>query len=101
MFIFEEGQLGMSPLQVAALKQFLVHNHFVYKDYNEEAGAVIYSFSVSDWTMEVAYGDECYYCLYNDVTEESFCEEFVNVSTIISVYNNLSWMQENFRFSAR
>jgi hypothetical protein len=79
----------MTPLQVAALEQFLVNNHFVYSEYNEDLGVVIYSFSIDDWTMTVAYGDECYYCLYNDSTEESFCEEFNTIFIVMSVYNKL------------
>lgn len=90
----------MIPLQVAALKQFLVNNHFVYTEYNEDAGVVVYSFSISDWTMEVAYGDDCYYCLYNDSTEESFSEEFATVNTVMRAYDMLNFLREDFRLSA-
>ncbi len=83
----------MTPLQIAALEQFLANTHFEYDGYNEEVGAVIYSFNVSDWTMEVAYGDECYYCLYNDVTEESICEEFATVSAVMNMYDKFFRLQ--------
>ena len=101
IYIFEEGTLGMNPLQVAALKQFLVNNHFVYSEYNEDAGAVVYTFTIDVWTMTVAYGDECYYCLYNNFTEESFCEDFDNVSLVMRVYDMLSFLKENFRLIPR
>lgn len=87
----------MSPLQVAALQQFLANNNFVYSEYNEDAGAVVFRFDIDVWIMTVAYGDECYYCLYNDSTEESFCEEFDTVSIVMSVYDMLSFLKENFR----
>jgi hypothetical protein len=79
----------MTPAQVDALEKFLANNGFEYYDYDEEVGVVIYRFSVGDWTMEVAYGDECYYCLYNDVTEESNCEEFTKMSEVMTEYYKL------------
>lgn len=81
----------MTPTQVAALEQFLINNDFNYYDYNEEAGVVVYSSSMGDWTMEVAYGDECYYCLYNEVTEMSNCNEFTKVSELMTQYDKLYW----------
>lgn len=79
----------MTPFQVAALEKFLAHNNFEYCDYDEEAGVLIYSLSTGNWTMEVAYGDECYYRLYNDLTEEAICEEFTNVSEVMTKYKRL------------
>jgi hypothetical protein len=77
----------MTPTQVTALKKFLTNNSFEYYDYDAELGVVVYRFIVGDWTMEVAYGDECYYRLYNDVTEEANCEEFTNVSEVMTEYD--------------
>lgn len=79
----------MTPIQIAALEKFLAHNDFEYQDYNEEFGAVVYNFSVGDWALEVAYGDECYYRLYNDVTEEAYCKEFTQVSELMIEYDRL------------
>jgi hypothetical protein len=83
----------MTPLQLAALEQFLANNGFVYDDYDEEAGVVIYSVSRGDWRMEVAYGDECYYCVYNDVTEEAGCAEITNLSELMLHYDRLGKTQ--------
>lgn len=82
----------MTPAQVAALEQFLANNEFDYYDYDEEFGVVVYSFSIGDWTMEVAYGDECYYRLYNEITEVSNCNEFINISEVMTEYNKLYWL---------
>jgi hypothetical protein len=79
----------MTPAQVAALEKFLVHNDFEYYGYDEELGVVLYSNTLGDWTMEIAYGDECFYCLYNNVTEESNCEELTKVSQIMTEYKHL------------
>lgn len=79
----------MTPAQVAALENFLANNDFAYYDYDAELGVILYSSTVGDWTMEVAYGDECYYRLYNDVTEEANCEELTNVSEVMIEYNKL------------
>ena len=83
----------MTPLQLAALEQFLANNGFTYDDYDEEAGAVVYSVSRDDWTMEVAYGDECYYCVYNDVTEEAECAEITSLSELMVQYDRLGKVQ--------
>ncbi len=79
----------MTPAQVAALEKFLVHNNFEYYDDNEELGVVLYSSTLGDWRMEIAYGDECFYCLYNNVTEESNCQELTKVSQIMAEYKHL------------
>ena len=83
----------MTPIQIAALEQFLANNGFLYNDYDEETGAVIYSVSRGDWTMDVAYGDECYYCLYNDVTEEAVCAEITHLSELMVKYDRLTKTQ--------
>ena len=82
----------MTFTQVAALEQFLANNNFNYYDYDEEVGVVVYSFSVGDWKMEVAYGDECYYHLYNEVTEVSKCNEFTKLSEVMTEYDKLYWL---------
>jgi hypothetical protein len=79
----------MIAIQVTALEKFLANNDFDYYDYDEEFGVVIYIAKVGDWIMEVAYGDECYYRSYNDVTEEANCEGFTNVSEIMTEYDKL------------
>jgi len=79
----------MTPTQVAALERFLTNNDFKYDDHDEELGAVLYSFTMDDWIMEVAYGDECYYRLYNDVTEEAYCEELTSVSEVMIEHKKL------------
>jgi len=84
----------MTPIQVAALEKFLANNDFEYCDYNEEFGIVAYSLSIGDWTMEVAYGDECYYRLFNDVTEESNCEEFTQISEVMTEYDRLYQLKQ-------
>lgn len=79
----------MTPTQVAALENFLANNDFKYYDYDEELGVILYTSTIGDWTIEVAYGDECYYRSYNDTTEEANCEELTNVSEIMTEYNKL------------
>ena len=79
----------MTPTQVAALENFLDKNNFQYYDYDDEIGVVLYNLTVGEWTIEVAYGDECYYRLYNDITEEANCEELTSVSEIMTEYNKL------------
>jgi hypothetical protein len=79
----------MTPLQLAALEKFLTNNDFAYDDYDEESGVVVYSLSRGDWKMEVAYGDECYYCLYNDLTEEAISMEFTNLAELMVAYDRL------------
>ena len=71
----------------------MANNGFTYDDYDEEAGAVVYSVSRDDWTMEVAYGDECYYCVYNDVTEEAECAEITSLSELMVQYDRLGKVQ--------
>lgn len=90
----------MTPTQVAALEQFLANNEFDYHDYDEEVGVVVYRFNVGEWTMEVAYGDECYYRLYNEVTEVSNCNEFISVSEVMTEYNKLYWLN-HLRFETQ
>lgn len=79
----------MTPTQVSALEKFLANNNFNYYDYNEEVGAVVYGFVAGDWIMEVAYGDDCYYRLYNDITEECNCDGFTDVSEVMIEYHKL------------
>jgi len=79
----------MTPIQVAALERFLTNSNFKYDDYDQELGVVLYDFTVGDWTIEVAYGDECYYRLYNDVTEEAYCEELTDLSEVMVEYKKL------------
>jgi hypothetical protein len=84
----------MTPIQLAALEKFLTHNDFKYQDYDEEFGIVVYIFSMGDWTIKVAYGDECYYCVYNDVTEEAYCEELTQVSEVMIEYDKVYHMTQ-------
>lgn len=83
----------MTPIQIAALEQFLTNNGFVYDDYDEETGAVVYSVSRGEWTMEIAYGDECYYCFYNDMTEEASCAEITSLAELMLKYDRLAKAQ--------
>jgi len=80
---------NMTPIQVADLERFLTNSNFKYDDYDQELGVVLYDFTVGDWTIEVAYGNECYYRLYNDVTEEACCEELTDVSEVMVEYKKL------------
>jgi hypothetical protein len=71
----------------------LAHAHFEYDYYNEEAGAVVYNLRNGNWTLAVAYGDECYYYLYNGVTQESVTAEFTSVSEVMMAYEKLYHLQ--------
>ena len=82
----------MTPVQVAALEKFLAHQGFVYYDYDKISGLVIYSFTMGDWTLRVAFGDECYYCIDNEVTKESNCKEFTKVGEVMVEYDKLCYL---------
>lgn len=84
----------MTPTQVAALENFLANNDFEYYDYDEELGVILYTSTIGNWTLEVAYGDECYYRLYNDTTEEANCEELTSVSEVMTEYNKLYLLEK-------
>ncbi len=84
----------MIPIQVAALKAFLDYHYFEYTGYNKEAGAVIYSSTISDWRIQIVFGDKCYYSLENQVTGASVRKKFTKVRTVILAYEHVSDVAE-------
>lgn len=82
----------MTPIQVAALEKFLARQGFDYYDYDNISGLVIYVFIFGDWKLRVAFGDECYYCIDNELTKESTCKEFTKVCEVMTEYDKLCYL---------
>lgn len=85
----------MNFAQVAALKDFLTYHCFEYVGYDNQAGTVIYKFTLNDWEIQINLGDQCFYYLNNKAIGSSVRQEFNKVSEVIWIYEQVWQVAED------